>query len=159
MPSMTRSTFRATLFAMACLAFQIFAMAALAQDNPDGAAGQRVTSKADIESLLMDQTVYGRYVTGKAWEEYHSPDGRTGYHQDGCTYLGHWWVADQLVCFRYDAFNQGRPICFRLYRQGDKLSFYQPGLLGTWLLNAYSTDRKPGNPDKLPIEGQACVGV
>jgi hypothetical protein len=34
-----------------------------------------------------------------------------------------------------------------------------PGLNGQWFLNAYTTDRRSGNPDKMPVEGQSCVGV
>ena len=146
-------------FALAWLALILLVGSAPAQDITDESAGQRVTDKAEIDGLLKDQTVYGRYVNGLAWSEYHSPDGRTAYHENDCTYAGHWWIADGLVCFRYDAFNQGRPACFRLYRQGDRLNFYYPSLVGPWVLNAYSIGRRPGNPDKMPVEGQVCVGV
>ena len=34
-----------------------------------------------------------------------------------------------------------------------------PGVNGTWFLNAYTTERRPGNPDKMPVEGEPCVGA
>jgi len=147
------------LLAYALLVFVLLAGGAFAQESGEDSPGVRVSDKAAIEHLLKDHTLYGRYVSGLAWSEYHSPDGRTAYRQNDCVYAGHWWVADGLVCFRYDAFNQGRPACFRLYRNGDRLNFYYKSLVGPWVLNAYSTDRKPGNPDRMPVEGQACVGV
>ena len=139
--------------------------AALAQEAapPDAGAppdDQRVSQRAEIDKLLTDQTLYGRYSPGgKPWAEYQSPDGRTAYKEENCTYAGHWWIQDDLVCYRYDSFNQGKPACFALFRQKDQLSFYIPGLNGQWFLNAYTTDRQPGNPDQMPLEGQACVGV
>ena len=121
---------------------------------------QRVSQRAEIDKLLTDQTLYGRYSPGgKPWAEYQSPDGRTAYKEENCTYAGHWWVQDDLVCYRYDSFNQGKPACFALFHQKDQLSFYIPGLNGEWFLNAYTTERRPGNPDRMPVEGQACVGV
>jgi len=121
---------------------------------------QRVSQRAEMEKLLTDQTFYGRYNPGgKPWAEYQSPDGRTAYKEENCTYAGHWWIQDDLVCYRYDSFNQGKPACFALFRQKDQLSFYIPGLNGTWFLNAYTTERRSGNPDRMPVEGQACVGV
>ena len=34
-----------------------------------------------------------------------------------------------------------------------------PGMNGTWFLNAYTIDRRPGNPDRMPVEGEPCVGA
>ena len=147
------------LFALAWLMLTLVSGSAHAQQSGDDSPGERISDKAAIESLLKDQTLDGRYVSGLAWSEYHSPDGRTAYRQNDCVYAGHWWVADELVCFRYDAFNGGRPACFQLYRKGDRLSFYYRGALGVWYLNAYTIRRLPGNPDKMPVEGEACVGV
>ena len=159
MPPRTGTVPFPRLLALAWLVLALLSGGALAQESGDDSRGERVSDKAAIESLLKDETVYGRYSTGMEWTEYHSPDGRTGYRQNGCVYPGHWWVADGLVCFRYDAFNEGRPACFQLYREGEKLSFYYRSALGLWFLNAYSTDRKPGNPDRLPLDTHACVGV
>ncbi len=147
------------LLALAWLVLALVSGGAVAQESGEDSPGERVSDKAAIESLLKDQTVYGRYASGLAWSEYHSPDGRTAYRENDCVYAGHWWVADGLVCFRYDAFNGGRPACFRLYRRNDRLSFYYPTRFGSWILNAYTIDRRPGNPDKMPVEGQSCVGV
>ena len=120
---------------------------------------ERVEDRAEIQKLLTDHTLYGRYVGGQRWTEYHSLDGRTAYRENNCVYQGHWWIASGLVCFRYDAFNEGQPACFRLYRNGERLDFdYEVGG-GDWKLNAYTVDRRPGNPEKLPLQGQACVGV
>jgi hypothetical protein len=139
--------------------------AALGQEPGPPEAGsppddQRVSQRAEMEKLLTDQTLYGRYNPGgKPWTEYQSPDGRTAYKEENCTYAGHWWIQGDLVCYRYDSFNQGKPACFALFHQKDQLSFYIPGLNGEWFLNAYTTERRPGNPDRMPVEGQACVGV
>ncbi len=120
---------------------------------------ERVEDEAAIEKLLTGYTLYGRYVDGTPWMEFHSPDGRTAYHEHDCTYQGHWWTEYGKVCFRYEAFNNGVPSCFRLYRNGDELDFDQEIGANEWQLNAYTIDRKPGNPEHLPLEGQACVGV
>jgi hypothetical protein len=120
---------------------------------------QRVEDRIGIEQLLTDHTLYGYYVGGQPWSEYHSPDGRTAYQENNCVYAGHWWVEQGLVCFRYEAFNHGQPACFQLYRVGDRLEFdYRQGA-STWKLNAYTVDRRQGNPDKMPLDGQSCVGV
>ena len=91
-----------------------------------------------MEKLLTDQTLYGRYNPGgKPWAEYQSPE-REGpaYKEENCTYAGHWWIQDDLVCYRYDFGNQGKPACFALFHQKDQLSFYIPGINGEWFLNA-----------------------
>jgi hypothetical protein len=145
----------------------VLAMGALLISGRDLRAGdmehptqrERIEDRAEIRKLLTDHTLYGRYVGGEPWTEYHSPDGRTAYRENDCTYQGHWWIASGLVCFRYEAFNDGRPACFRLYRNRDQLDFDYEEADGEWKLNAYSVDRRPGNPEKLPLQGQACVGV
>jgi len=130
-----------------------------AGDTQHPMARQRIEDRAEIQKLLTDHTLYGRYIGGQPWSEYHSPDGRTAYRENNCTYQGHWWIAAGLVCFRYDVFNDAKPACFRLYRNGDRLDFDFDQGDGNWKLNAYTLDRRPGNPGKLPLEGQACVGV
>jgi len=120
---------------------------------------ERIADRAKIQELLTDHTLYGRYAGGQPWTEYHSPDGRTAYRENNCVYQGHWWIASGLVCFRYDAFNEGKPACFRLYRNGDRLDFDYDRGVGIWTLNAFTVDRRPGNPEKLPLQGQSCVGV
>jgi hypothetical protein len=120
---------------------------------------ERIADRTEIQRLLTDHTLYGRYVGGQPWTEYHSPDGRTAYRENNCTYQGHWWIASGLVCFRYDAFNDGKPACFRLYHNGSRLDFDYDQGGGVWQLNAYTVDRRPGNPEKLPLQGQSCVGV
>ena len=63
-----------------------------------------------MEKLLTDQTLYGRYNPGgKPWAEYQSPDGRTAYKEENCTYAGHWWIQDDLVCYRYDPSTRASP--------------------------------------------------
>lgn len=159
MMGQTRKISFSRLFALAWLALTLLSGGALAQEASEESAGPRVSDKAAIEDLLKDQTVYGRYTNGESWSEYHAPDGRTAFRLKNCTYAGHWWVADGLVCFRYDAFSHGKEICYRLHRQGDRLEFYIRGVEGVWWLSSYSVDRRPGNPDKMSVEGEACVGV
>jgi len=120
---------------------------------------ERIEDRAKIQELLTDHTLYGRYVGGQSWTEYHAADGRTAYRENNCVYQGHWWIASGLVCFRYEAFNEGKPACFRMYRNGDRLDFDYDGGIGVWRLNAFSVERRQGNPEKLPLQGQSCVGV
>ena len=132
----------------------------LAEDDaqPDPAA--RVSQRAEMEKLLTDQTLYGRYSGGgKVWAEYQAADGRTAYKEENCIYAGHWWIQDDLVCYRYEAFQNGKPACFGLFLRDNQLTFYMPGMNGTWFLNAYTVDRRPGNPDRMPVEGEPCVGA
>jgi hypothetical protein len=133
---------------------------ARAQDSAPPPPEERVSQREEMEKLLKDQTLYGRYTpSGKPWAEYQSPDGRTAYREEDCTYAGHWWIQGELVCYRYDAFNEGRPACFGLFHRNGELAFYLPGPFGQWFLNAYTTDHRVGNPDKMPVQGQTCVGV
>jgi hypothetical protein len=160
MNSISQNTARLVALAGPVLATLLcFAAGAVADDSKRPTQRERIEDEAAIRGLLEDHTLYGRYVDGTPWMEYHSPDGRTAYHEHDCTYQGHWWTQYGLVCFRYDAFNNGVPSCFRLFRKGNELDFDQEYGADDWRLNAYTVDRKAGNPEKLPIEGQACVGV
>ncbi len=147
------------LFGLAIVALFISAGNLRADDMQHPVPRQRIEDPAEIRKLLADHTLYGHYAGGQPWTEYHSPDGRTAYRENNCVYQGHWWVQSGLVCFRYDAFNDGQPACFRLYHNGERLDFDFDQGSGKWTLNAYTLDRKPGNPEKLPLQGQACVGV
>lgn len=153
-----RSSIHACLLGLVMLGLCCTAARAQEESQPDPA--DRISDRREIEKLLTDQTFYGRYSPGgKAWSEYQSPDGRTAYKEENCIYAGHWWIDGDLVCYRYDSFNQGRPACFAIFRNGAELSFYMRDFSGEWLLNAYTTEHRAGNPDKMPVEGQACVGV
>ena len=133
---------------------------AVAEDDAQPDPASRVSKREDMEKLLTDQTFYGRYsFGGKVWAEYQAPDGRTAYKEENCIYAGHWWIQDDLVCYRYEAFQNGKPACFGLFRHDSQLDFYMPGMNGTWFLNAFTTERRPGNPDKMPVEGEPCVGA
>lgn len=143
----------------ALLALGLFTRTTLAENQGGSAGAELMTDRAAIEKLLSNRTLYGRYSDGEAWAEYHEADGRTAYHQNNCTHAGHWWIDSGLVCFRYDDYNAGKPTCFQLYRRGDRLEFYNQQFDGSWKLNAYTTGSRPDNPDKMPVEGQACVGV
>jgi hypothetical protein len=137
------------------------AVPALAEDDdaqPDPEA--RISQPAEMKQLLTNQTLYGRYsFGGKAWAEYQAADGRTAYKEENCIYAGHWWIQDDLVCYRYEAFQNGKPACFGLFLRDNQLTFYMPGMNGTWFLNAYTIDRRAGNPDRMPVEGEPCVGA
>ena len=65
---------------------------------PDALA---VTDPGDIKRILDNLTIYGRYVDGENWIEYHLPDGRTAYWEKGCTYPGKWWLQNGQVCYAY----------------------------------------------------------
>ncbi len=138
----------------------LFLSAAQAQDSEQPDPADRITDRGELDHLIKDQTFYGLYSpSGKPWSEYQASDGRTAYREENCTYAGHWWIEAGEVCYRYDAFNDGKPACFAMFHRGDQLAFYLRGLSGEWYLNAYTTGRRPGNPDNMPVEGQTCVGV
>jgi len=129
---------------------------ASADDTPHPANRELIDNPAEIKRLLTDQTVYGRYTNGQIWTEYQSPDGRTAYEENNCIYRGHWWIAGGEVCYRYEAMENGTIFCFRLYHNGPRLDFDYELAPGDWQLNAYSIDVTPGNPEKLPLEGEGC---
>src|SRR5450432_3343672 len=104
-----------------CLAFAALLIPAGnpgAQEMEHPEHRQRIADPTEIRHLLTDHTLYGRYVDGHSWAEYHAPDGRTAYQENNCVYQGHWSIRGGLVCFRYEAFNDGQPACFRLYHHG-----------------------------------------
>ena len=152
----TNRTWRGLALAVALV---LSLSAARAEDRAPPDPSDRISDKAEIEKLIGDQTFYGRYTDGKPWAEYQSADGRTAYKEENCTYAGHWWIDNDLVCYRYDAFNEGRPAGFGVFRRGGEIGVYMRGLYGQWFLNAYTEERRSGNPDKMPLQGQACVGV
>jgi hypothetical protein len=157
-PPITSVAARAALVCWLLLATSVLTRADEPSPQPD--PGERISHASEIWKLIADQTFYGRYnPNGKSWAEYQSSDGRTAYKENDCIYAGHWSIKDDLVCYRYDAINHGQPACFALFRHGKELDFYMPGSDGKWFLNAYTTDRQPGNPDKMPVDGQSCVGV
>ncbi len=149
------------LAALALLVLGILsAGSAMAGGPPQPDPATRITDRAEMEKLLIDQTFYGNYAgNGEPWAEYQSRDGRTAYLQGDCIYAGHWWIRVDLVCYRYDSFNDGQAACFGMFERNGQLEFYMRDFDGTWVLNAYTTRRRPGNPDKMPLDGEACVGV
>jgi hypothetical protein len=155
--AMHPTVFRRFGFAVFVLAALLLPRLAGAEDAPKPSPPQPIDNPVDIKRLLNDQTVYGRYSNGDPWAEYQSPDGRTAYQEKNCIYRGHWWVAGDQVCYRYEEIENGTVFCFRLYHDGPRLDFYYELAPGDWQLNAYSIDVTPGNPEKLPLEGRSCV--
>ena len=110
-----------------------------------------------MEKLLTDQTFYGRYNPGgKPWP-IQSPDGRTAYKEENCTYAAIGRSRTIWSAIATNSFNQGKPACFALFRQKDRSPLI-PRAQREVTLNAYTTERRPGNPDRMPVEGR-LVGV
>jgi hypothetical protein len=121
-------------------------------------AGERIFGEAALQEALSGRTFYGRYEGGIDWIEYYAPDGRSAYW-DGCTHDGDWWVADDLVCFRYRADAYGLDYCWMVYRSDGQYEFYIPddGLTGS--VRAYTTAVREGNREHLPLDTDDCVSV
>ncbi|HEX6118064.1 MAG TPA: hypothetical protein VFZ03_01350, partial [Dongiaceae bacterium] len=84
------------------------------QSNADAAANLApdavaITDPAEIKKTLDNLTIYGRYVDGENWIEYHLSDGRTAYWEKGCTYPGKWWMEHGQVCYAYPNYHDNAP--------------------------------------------------
>jgi hypothetical protein len=125
---------------------------------PDALA---VTDPAEIKGILDDLTIYGRYTDGKNWIEYHLPDGRTAYWEDGCTYPGKWWLEGGQVCYAYPNYHDGAPNCFILFhRPNGEIQFVAVADAGFTYLASFSLKTAHGNDAALPIGAMSpCVGA
>jgi hypothetical protein len=121
-------------------------------------AGERILGETALRAALSDRTFYGRYEDGIDWIEYYAPDGRSAYW-DGCTHDGDWWIAEDLVCFRYRGDAYGFNYCWMVYRSGSQYEFFIPddGLAGA--VRAYTTDVREGNREHLPLDTDDCVSA
>ncbi|HEX2581009.1 MAG TPA: hypothetical protein VHL08_03445 [Dongiaceae bacterium] len=132
---------------------------AYAQSEAPG-GGALVDTPAEIHAVLDNLTIYGRYVSGEDWIEYHLPDGRTAYWEKGCTHPGKWWIEDTgQVCYSYRDYNDGRPNCFLMYRSKNGIMFAVGVGKGTQLASS-STKLAQGNSEHLPIsDNKQCLGA
>jgi hypothetical protein len=121
-------------------------------------AGERILGEAALRAALSGRTFYGRYEDGIDWIEYYSPDGRSAYW-DGCTHDGDWWVAEDLVCFRYRGDAYGLNYCWMVYRRGSQFEFFIPGDGIAGAARAYTTDVREGNREHLPLDTDDCVSA
>ncbi|WP_119303994.1 hypothetical protein [Dongia deserti] len=125
---------------------------------PDAVA---VFDPDEIKKILDDLTIYGRYVDGENWIEYHLPDGRTAYWEKGCTYPGKWWMEQGQVCYAYPNYHNNAPNCFVLYRRpGGQIQFVAIADAGFSYLASFSLKTAMGNDAALPIGSLSpCVGA
>ena len=125
---------------------------------PDAVA---VFDPAEIKRILDDLTIYGRYVDGENWIEYHLPDGRTAYWEKGCTYPGKWWLEQGQVCYAYPNYHNNAPNCFVLYRRpSGEIQFVAIADAGFAYLASFSLKTATGNDAALPIGSLSpCVGA
>lgn len=125
---------------------------------PDAVA---ITDPAEIKKTLDDLTIYGRYVDGENWIEYHLPDGRTAYWEKGCTYPGKWWMEHGQVCYAYPNYHDNAPNCFILYRRPNgEIQFVAIADAGFPYLASFSLKTAMGNDAALPIGSLSpCVGA
>jgi hypothetical protein len=135
----------------------------LMQSIPDDVApdAQAVTDPGEIKRILDDLTIYGRYVDGENWIEYHLPDGRTAYWEKGCTYPGKWWLQNGQVCYAYPNYHDNAANCFILYRRpGGEIQFAAVADAGFSYLASFSLKTAQGNDAALPIGALSpCVGA
>lgn len=122
---------------------------------------QAVTEPGAIRSILDDLTIYGRYVDGENWIEYHLPDGRTAYWEKGCTYPGKWWLESGQVCYAYPNYRDGAANCFILFRRpSGEIQFVAIADAGFTYLASFSLKTAQGNDAALPIGAYSpCVGA
>ena len=125
---------------------------------PDAIA---VFDPGEIKKILDDLTIYGRYVDGENWIEYHLPDGRTAYWEKGCTYPGKWWLEQGQVCYAYPNYHNNAPNCFVLYRRPNgEIQFVAIADAGFAYLASFSLKTATGNDAGLPIGSLSpCVGA
>ncbi len=134
------------------------ATSAPADVAPDAVA---ILDAGDIKKVLDDLTIYGRYVDGENWIEYHLPDGRTAYWEKGCTYPGKWWMEHGQVCYAYPNYHDGAANCFILYRRpSGEIQFVALADAGFAYLASFSLKTATGNDAALPIGSLSpCVGA
>jgi hypothetical protein len=125
---------------------------------PDAVA---ITDPQQIKKTLDDLTIYGRYVDGENWIEYHLPDGRTAYWEKGCTYPGKWWMQNGQVCYAYPNYHDNAPNCFILYRRpSGEIQFVAIADAGFAYLASFSLKTAEGNDAGLPVGTLSpCVGA
>jgi hypothetical protein len=131
--------------------------------GPDDVApdAQAVTDEGEIKQILDNLTIYGRYVDGENWIEYHLPDGRTAYWEKGCTYPGKWWLQNGQVCYAYPNYHDNAANCFILYhRPNGEIQFAAIADAGFSYLASFSLKTATGNDAALPIGALSpCVGA
>lgn len=125
---------------------------------PDAVA---IMDPTEIKKTLDDLTIYGRYVDGENWIEYHLPDGRTAYWEKGCTYPGKWWLEHGQVCYAYPNYHDNAANCFVLYRRpSGEIQFVAIADAGFAYLASFSLKTATGNDAALPIGSLSpCVGA
>jgi hypothetical protein len=125
---------------------------------PDAVA---IIEPADIKRTLDDLTIYGRYVDGENWIEYHLTDGRTAYWEKGCTYPGKWWIENGQVCYAYPNYHDNAANCFILYRRANGgIQFVAIADGGFTYLASFSLKTAMGNDAALPVGSiSPCVGA
>ncbi len=125
---------------------------------PDAVA---ILDPGEIKKTLDDLTIYGRYVDGENWIEYHLPDGRTAYWEKGCTYPGKWWLEHGQVCYAYPNYHNNAANCFILYRRPNgEIQFVAIADAGFAYLASFSLKTAVGNDAALPIGSLSpCVGT
>ena len=131
-------------------------------DTPDLAPDAiAITDETEIKKTLDDLTIYGRYVDGENWIEYHLTDGRTAYWENGCTYPGKWWLQHGQVCYAYPNYHDNAPNCFVLYRRPNgEIQFVAIADAGFAYLASFSLKTAVGNDAALPIGSLSpCVGA
>lgn len=131
--------------------------------GPDDVApdARAVTDPNEIRQILDNLTIYGRYVDGENWIEYHLPDGRTAYWEKGCTYPGKWWLENGQVCYAYPNYNDNAANCFILYyRPNGAIQFAAIADAGFSYLASFSLKTATGNDAGLPVGANSpCVGA
>jgi hypothetical protein len=125
---------------------------------PDAVA---IMDEGEIKKTLDDLTIYGRYVDGENWIEYHLPDGRTAYWEKGCTYPGKWWMEHGQVCYAYPNYHNNAANCFVMYRRpSGEIQFVAIADAGFPYLASFSLKTATGNDAALPVGALSpCVGA
>jgi len=119
-----------------------------------------VTDPAAIADALRDRTLYGTLRRRcEPWTEYYSPDGRSAFAVHGCVYRGKWWAADGKACFSYPELEAGDVSCFAMTGMTTFWNFSRDGADGGPVVVAKTRSIAAGNPDHMPLDVGACVGM
>jgi hypothetical protein len=88
---------------------------ALAQDGS-------VLTTEEIVALLSDNT-----IKGKGYSLYYTADGTVHGKEGSYRDTGKWTAAEDLFCVRWSKWAQGKELCWKLRKKGDKI--YREGVV------------------------------
>jgi hypothetical protein len=115
----------------------------------------RIRDHDTLQALFSDKTLYGHFIDGPDWVEYHRPDGTTSYLDNGCVLKGQWEIEDGYICYRYVA-DPNEFHCFNVYQRGENILLNGRSGIGDQPVSEVDRMEK-GNVENLPPGGGGCL--